>query len=259
MKRFLIIPIIFLLASPLCAMQPAILAVLSSGGAAACTPTTGSIANFGFETANYGGEGGVCGSAPCWTETVGAGGSINNHQTLADSPPTGSCTYGLEVNMANATTTYTIWDKGSTLDRSTSTDIVCQMQVNANTMNTNFNAVSLMHWHTNSSQPYNRSLGLGAIDIFVNGATTYLRGSGAGNSGLVTITPGTTWLTLQLHLDATAASSYFKCVSGCSSSTNQTFTRNDTADGRYLILGYPNAGTSGDSGKATYGYCYVTQ
>ena len=205
-----------------------------SGEAAGCsTPTTGDELNEGFTGTGY---------ENSWTES--GSGTIDEDFTLSGTPPSGSCTEGLNI-VSSESSDISYWDNGSTIAFTNDIDYVCEIYIDSKTL-TNYTYSRIIAWSNVTTNVIN------SVQIVnVDGYT--LRGAGSGNSTGVTFSDDT-WLTVTMHLDATPASSYFQC-SGCDDETQKTFTRTDTVS-RYLVLG-PDSLGAGESVDIEYGYCYV--
>ena len=207
------------------------------------TPNNGDVLDEGFLGANDGYDN------TSWTES--GTGTINQDATLSGSPPSSSCSEGLNI-VASETTSSSTWDNGSSIAAATNIDIICEIYVDSVALDVS-GAVNIIHWDNDTSTS---NYGPGLVQVYNYAGVYALRGVGASNATIIPITVDT-WLTVKMHLDTTDSSSYLQCTSGCSDSTEHSFIRRDT-DGRYFRLGPADALLgSGESLDIEYGYCYV--
>jgi len=202
--------------------------ILVRRSTACTTPANGDELSEGF-------EGGY--EAAGWTETVGTGGTLTENYTLTGTAPAGSCLVGLySAAIAGASNmTYATWDAGAPISRAGSLDITGSIRVNSSTLPANDDALTVLHWSNYSTSD---AAGLAMVKLIDDNGTLMIKAQGAGNSAEVAITTGI-WYSFVLHLDGTAASSYFQIDAGttCDAASECTFARFDSADGQYLHTG----------------------
>ena len=214
--------------------------------AACSTPDNGDELDEGFLGTGYE-------NAAAFSEEVNTG-SVDEDFTLSGSPPTDSCSEGLNV-IATASVNMAIWDRGSVFARAGDLDIVCEVYVDSMTIDA-WDIGRFLQWDNDTAG--SSTDGPGWIEIQEQGSdgVYYFRGRGADTSSSVAMSIDT-WYTVRLHLDgATAASSYFQCDE-CVDSAQKTFTRKDTNDGRYLLMGGISGWTGTEALDIEFGYCYV--
>lgn len=202
------------------------------------TPAIGTTLNEGFVGTGY---------ENSWTES---GSTVDEDFTLSGSPPANSCAEGLNVN-TSASDAYTYWDNGSAMTRAVDMDFIVEIYVNSVTLDTD-TYVTVLSWDDDTSFD---DPGVGGLRIRNVSGTYKFVGRGYTTTLSFDISTGT-WLTVTMHLDATAASSYFQCA-GCSDETQKAFTRKDTVDGRYFGLGAPGSIDAGESLDIEYGRVYI--
>jgi hypothetical protein len=174
-----------------------------------------------------------------WTSTTRFGTS------LPGSPPASCCSTGFYSD-TDDTEDVTRWDRGSAIGYANDIDIVCEIYVDAVSIDEN-TSVSIINLGPNTAGDYSEN---GRVQINNASGSYYLRGDGDGYSSGISLTLDT-WLTVTLHLDATAADSYID-VEGSS----ESFSRNDQ-DGRYLHVGTVSGIGAGETADIYFGYCYV--
>ena len=212
-----------------------------AAGAACSTPDNGDELDEGFLGAGY---------ENSWTET--GSGTDDENATLTGTPPTGSCTEGLNF-ISSGSKDVTRWDKGSVFDRSGDLDLTIHLRISSVTIST-YSDVNLLHWDNDSDDG---TEGLGMIELHQHAAGVYtLRADGSNESIGVSISLAT-WYIVTLHLDGTAASSYIDVNDVNDDDVGQqSFTRNDAADGRYLHLTTRSIG-AGESINVEIGYVFI--
>lgn len=218
----------------LCLCGQAQAAFIMAGPAGGCTtPAAGDELNEGFLGSGY---------ENSWTETIGATGVLNEDATLSGTPPDGAqCTEGLLASVSTSGGyTHTRWSRGSALPRSAAVDIYGYLRVNSATLPAQYDNIGILNWDNNTTPSDSGASGFlrlsneSGADLRISmGATT--------TSTKVVLSTGT-WYAVKIHLDGTAASSYFRIDAGtaCDADGECTFTRYDTADGQHLFLGVVN-------------------
>ncbi len=228
MRRYILaIFLVLLAAATLCAeggMGPG--PGVKAYTAAACTTPTGTILSESF------GDG-----AADTDETWGTNGdSYAFKHALQAGSPTGSCTYGLQHSTANESAERVYWDNGSAIDYSTtSLDITFSIYVNSVTMDA-ASSIYILSWATANGGLVNTTA---YVTLFYNAGQLYIKGTGASGGTNVAISTGT-WYACKLHIDTTAANSYFQVTGGssttCDAASECTFTRANYS-GQYLVIG----------------------
>lgn len=194
--------------------------LIQRDGATCSTPTDGDTLNEGFLGTGY---------ENTWSETVGANGAIDEDHTLTGTPPTGSCSEGIQFTNTSGSGEPTLitYNNGSATSYSTTTDIYVEFRVNSVSLN-NYDSVMFVAATTYDGT----GTRLAALYFVQEGANFVLRASASTSSSNEVISTGT-WYTARLHIDATAASSYLQVDSG----SQRSFTRADN-DWQYIKLGF---------------------
>lgn len=191
-------------------------------------------------------------SAPSYYETnwsiggTGGGLTLNadaDTTSLTTGKPAGACDQALQMTIAQTDTQESsiYWDYGSAIDVDTvSVDLFCYIYVSV--IPDGAEDVTFLSFKTSTS-PDASSGSSARIIIKADGSNFALLANGTTSSSDVTGLAVNTWHKLQLHIDATAASSSLTVNDG----TPVTFTRRATTDPRYLHFGSLDAAISGDS------------
>lgn len=225
-----------------------------AAGGASCSPTTGDELTEGFESLS--GSSGYEANVGTWTQT---GSTIDNQATLAGSPPSNSCTKGINFSVVDAAAAKSVWDRGSTLARATTTDIVFDLYITSITFDDDFENSHIFLWANNATG----GSALGKIQLYRTGATYNLRARNSDDSSTATLVPVSTetWYTVTIHFESTTSEAYFQVVGGgstvCDTAGECKYTRTDTADPRYLIFGVMDGMDAGDSLNMTFGYVRI--
>lgn len=219
---------------------------IMSGGVpsdACSTPSTGDELNEGFLGAGY--EAGM---------TDNQGNPDEDH-ALSGSPPTGSCSEGVQFVAVDGADVSSEWDKGSIHDISAgSLDIGFEFYINSHSMG-DYNNFIFLNWDDDTAE---FSTGSSVLRLRYTGTDLQIYADGSTNSTYVTLSTGT-WYTGLLHMDSTSANSYLQITGGgsttCDVADECPFTDNAT-DCRYLRIGPGNIyGT--DDLTAEFGYVYI--
>jgi hypothetical protein len=181
-----------------------------------------------------------------WAETIGSGGTVNEDFTLSGSPPTGSCTEGLNV-IASAAHSWAMWDRGSTIAAATNIDIYVSFYVDALTLDDGA-VVPIFSWDTDTDPA---SLATFELRLRVSSGVITVYAASSVDSASVTISLDT-WYEALIHLDVTAGNSYMRIDAG----ENKTFTRT-THNSRYFYLGALDNLGAGESIDVEFGYAYM--
>lgn len=230
------------------------IAVAGGGGGEGCSTPSGSVMDESFgdnSTACYAGATGN--DATCietWTVT---GDSATFHHTLQAGAPAGSCTYGLLHDTSNENGERISWDNGSGIAYATSTDVFFSLYINSNTI-TNYGNIAIV-----SLGPASNYLNAtGYVDVINNNGQLVIRARAAASVSTNVNISTSTWYTCKLHLDGTAANSYFKVseVDTCDADSECTFTRSDN-DKRYLVIGSLSGEGVSEAISFELGYIYV--
>lgn len=196
--------------------------MLGSGGSAAvCSTPSGDELSEGF------------GATPDNTWTAVTLTPEYGH-TLQTGAPDGSCATGLRlVTSTSGGRERIYWNRGSTIASTTTIDIVFSFFLNQSGVDDGYVRTIACFGSTNEG-------GQNCLALKKSGASDILLASGSAASEAVTIAANM-WYTITLHLDATAASSYFKVVGGesttCDADAECAFTRDTTADPQYFVFG----------------------
>lgn len=181
--------------------------ILIQNTGSCATPFDGSNWNEGFLGAGY---------EETWSEgeTVGAsGGVVDEDFTLSGSPPSGSCSEGLNIIATLAgDDSYVRHSYGSAL--SLPVDIEAEFYIDAVTIPTGGNTIALI-------QGYDASWLANQLQLKNSTGTTFLEVQSSTTSASMSVSLDT-WHTVKIHLDSTAASSYVQLDGGA----QNTFTRN---------------------------------
>jgi hypothetical protein len=223
-------------------------------GVVACSTPSGSIVSEGFgegSTACYSGATGD--DATCSLTWTVSGDSVTWHHTLQAGSPTGSCTYGLNSNTANESTERIYYDTVTTYAAATNLDLEFSIYFNSYAVDAGA-FIQLISWGALNTG----ATGYNVTFALYNVTGTYQIGLyGASGSTKVTVSTAT-WYTVKIHLDATAASSYFQVTGGgsttCDTASECTFSRSNAADNRYLVIGSLSGEGTGESVDYEIGY-----
>lgn len=202
--------------------------VMCGGGVAAatCTTPSGTILAEGFE-----GCATNCGSGCTQTYTVGGTGSKDCSATTPASAPTGSCDNSGRF-YPTAAKSYIYWDNGSALTYPFT--VTFPLYIDSVGSFTNYQASNLFKA---ADDTHDYDDGVGGVKIALADSKWYMLVSGgSGGPSYAVEVPLQTWVTIKVTYAATAAESKIQCTSGCSSSTEYTWTR-ASADARYIWIG----------------------
>jgi hypothetical protein len=200
------------------------LACAGGSGAAACSAPAGSILRESFE-----------GATPdnTWTAVTL---TPTYQSALATGMPTGACTNGVNLVLSTTGNRERIyWKRGSALDYATSSfDIEIHFYISSWTIADGY-GIPFVSWASdNEGGTYAAKLVLTR-----SGSTYSVAVSGASTSASVAIALETHYVA-KIHIDATAASSYFQLTGGssttCDTAAECTFTRGNVS-GQYLGIG----------------------
>jgi hypothetical protein len=217
----------------------------NAAGGACSTPSTGDELNEGFIGSGY--ENTI-------SET--GTGTIDEDFTLSGSPPTGSCTEGLNV-VTNEASNYSQWNRGSAIDSSAVTfKVYLSIYVDAITLD-NYAYGNFLAWTSGTDPSSNQTFAL----RFRNNNGTY-QVQVSGENGTRTDIALDTWYEVVYYNDAsTPANSYFQLTGGgsttCDLTTDCTFTPAQTVDGQYLSFGATSGVGAGESVDVEIGYVYM--
>lgn len=235
-----LVALLLALLLPASASAGSVAMMMGGGGTSCATPNSGDELDEGFLGTGY---------ENTWSEPAG---TPNEDVSLPGSPPAASCTEGLQTD-GNAAASVATWDRGVVFDRSGSMDVACDIYVATYTQ-ASFDSSQIIHWDNDT---VSGTVGVAALRLYWSGSVMQIEGRGTTTSARVTLAQDT-WATVKLHMDGTAANSYVQCLVGCADTTTQaTFTRVDTADGRYLHLGPQSGITAGEQADVIFGYCYA--
>lgn len=165
-----------------------------------------------------------------WTESIGAGGSIDDtadSSSLTTNKPTGACDTALRV-ISSGAVTYAQWDSGSA--RIYNFDFYFHIYFSTITVASGGTYV-IFTVNNSSLNP------AGTVRVQVRlrntAGTLTIEAQGDTSSSTTTVTTGQ-WYKVKIHLDATAASSYIQVNDGAQNS----FTRGTGgANWRYMEVG----------------------
>ena len=182
-------------------------------------------------------------------------GSPDEDHTLSGSPPTGSCTEGIQFSCTDGADASAQWDMGSAHDISAGDlDIYFSLYVDSASM-ANYNNFVLLNWDNNTDE---WNIGGVAVRFRYNDPNFQIYADGTVDSSYVTLSLDT-WYEVKIHLDSTSADSYFQVTGGssttCDLTTDCTFT-DFAVDSRYLRIG-PSSISGTDDAVIEVGYIYV--
>lgn len=246
-RAFFVCLILFLLPLASSAWMGPLLGSGVGQSASGCSTPTGNVM---YES--FGDDSTACtsgGTEACVnTWTVENGDSQTFKVELPGSPPPGSCTYGLLSDTANESSERISLDVGDAISYETSTDMVFSVYIESSTtVDVNGNIVIVAIGSTNSGATnYCANLRLfnaaGQMQMFVYGTA---------GSDKVNISEDT-WYTIKIHMDATAANSYWQINGGSQTS----FERADQ-NKEYVVVGSIGNEGATESTKFYVGYLYV--
>ena len=247
MKRLVFIFAFLLCCSAIQVQARGIMTMCGAGmPVAGCTTPSGTVLSESF------GDGGTDTDATWAT----SGDSYTYKHELQASSPAGSCTYGLLHDTANESGERVYWDNGSGIDYSnTNVTIEFSLYVNSFTIDNSANII-FMSWATANAGSINNTI---TVRFYkTSGGALQLFAGGASNSTFVGISTET-WYTVKIHINTTAASSYFQVTGGgsttCDTANECKFSRSDQS-GRYLVIGSLNG--EGAAEAISYEIGYVT-
>ena len=251
LQAVVIVAVALGIAFPSFAFDMPALIVKKKASAAVCSPTTGNVLTEGFE--NLSGSSNYQSNVGMWTQT---GTTIDNQAALSGSPPANSCTKGVSFNTGASGASKAMWDRGTVIDNNMTTDVVFDFYITSVTLD-NFANIPILSWAGAVT-----GNGQGGLQLYNNNGTLSVRCSNGIDSSTSTPVPvsATTWYTVTIHYDATAASSYCQVVGGgsttCDAAAECAFTRTQVPS-RYLITGpYQNVGAA-ESVNYTIGYVRI--
>lgn len=212
-----ILTLLLILLLPI-ASHASFITILSGSVDGVCTtPADGDILNEGFLGTGYEVSG--------WSETTGSSATLNEDYTLTGTPPADSCTEGLYINVPTSSGDTSItYTHDSNIARDI--DFYFDFRINSYTLPATQDAIVLLvvwnsSWgNTVKVQLYNYNYP--GVDFRVVGSTT---------AALTTLSTET-WYTAKIHLDATAADSYYQIDGG----SEVSFT-SQSRDAYYMRLG----------------------
>ena len=252
MKRYFLCLFFLLLASPAFTQwqeartTQGVAGAIVVGSPACSTPATGDELNEGFLGAGY---------ENTWTETIGSGGTVNEDATLTGTPPTGSCTEGLNI-IDSAAISRTRWNRGSTIDTSeVNFDVGLSFRINSITLD-NYSYAALLTW-SNGTDPSTNVVYW--LEFRNNNGTYQIRINSTTDSTVKNISLET-WYEVLIHSDATPENSYIQYTPGtdCDVAGECAFTTTEGTDGQYLHLGNLGSMGAGEAIDIEFGYVYMS-
>lgn len=221
-----------------------------------CTPN-GSILSESFGDGSTACFSGATGDDATCDNTWGiSGDSVSFHHALTGLPTTGSCVYGILSDTSNENAEKILFNYGSSIAYTTTTDIKFSIYFNNMTVDTNANI-----WIVMASEG-TTATNMPAVIVVRNNSGTYVLSVYSSTSSFVGNVPINinTWYDVVLRLDATASDSYFQVVGGGSTTCDQTtdckFTRDNKNKQYFQIGSLSNEGAS-ESISFEMGYFYV--
>lgn len=213
--------------------------VAEAGGCT--TPTTGDEMNEGFLGSGFENSG----SWGAWSDYEG---TPNEDFTLSGTPPTGSCTEGMNVNVS-AANAIAQRDRGSAIDQTAvSTQYYFSIYVDSITIDA-FTGAGLISWGASTTPATSV---LAGTYISYQGGPIRLQSYGATHSDPVEISPDTWYEVIVTTDTAGGATGSTMEVVGVSTVTFQRGSNN----GRYFFAGINNI-EAGESADIEFGYIYV--
>jgi hypothetical protein len=193
-------------------------------------------------------------------ETWGGTGGTTN-QTPTGSPPSTIhvCDAAIDFNVS-AANEERVFDYGETIARgSNNVNVDFAIRVNSTALEADYDSGPIIQWDTDTDRWDDD--GVAMLNIRrLPGPIYYLECNGSANTYTLTLE---TWIHGRVHMDTTAASSYLvidvdQDGDFSDEGTTYAFTRNDTADGQYLVVGPQDAfSTAGESCNMEIGYVSV--
>lgn len=183
-----------------------------------------------------------------WSETEAANSTVDTDYTLTGTPLDGSCSEGLYVDKyITDSQSYAQWDNGSNFTYPV--DVYAELKVVSWTLPGSYDLIGIIAVGPNTDPDSSETAKLTVHKK--NDSNIYFRLLGDSDSSYVQFTTDT-WYTIMIHLDSTAASSYFTVDGG----SQNSFTR-ETYSVRYISLGATNSTNTDETVEIEVGRVWV--